>query len=52
MNNPDAPFCTMCRVPLTVAGYMEENRKISSLEEKVASLEEVRKWYKNEMSEI
>jgi integrase/recombinase XerD len=37
LNNPDAPFCTKCRSPLTVAGYMEEvnerDGKISRLEE-------------------
>ena len=25
MNNPDAPFCAKCRVPLTVSGFMEQD---------------------------
>lgn len=39
LNNPDAPFCTKCRVPLTIAGYMEKghekDEKISSLEKQM-----------------
>jgi integrase/recombinase XerD len=29
MNNPDAPFCAKCRVPLTVAGFMERENQMS-----------------------
>jgi integrase/recombinase XerD len=27
MNNPDAPFCVKCRVPLTVVGYIEDRNQ-------------------------
>ena len=37
LNIPDAPFCAKCRVPLTVAGYMEQGnqkeREIATLRE-------------------
>jgi integrase/recombinase XerD len=38
LNNPDAPFCTKCRSPLTVAGYMEE---VNERDGKIARLEEM-----------
>jgi hypothetical protein len=29
LNTPDAPFCVKCRVPLTVPGFMEQDKKKS-----------------------
>ncbi|MGA8083560.1 MAG: tyrosine-type recombinase/integrase [Candidatus Nitrosopolaris sp.] len=38
LNNPDAPFCTKCRVPLTPAGFMEKESKIELLERQMEEM--------------
>ncbi len=39
-NNPDAPFCIKCRVPLTVTGYMEKEKESLEMKEQMNKIQQ------------
>jgi integrase/recombinase XerD len=45
LNTPEAPFCTKCRIPLTVPGHMEREQEFKDLKEQVNQMgQELKSW--------
>lgn len=40
-NNPDAPFCKKCRIPLNVAGHLEREEEFQELKEQMNKMQQV-----------
>lgn len=40
-NNPDAPFCSKCRIPLSVAGHLEREEEFKVLKEQMNKMQQM-----------
>jgi hypothetical protein len=41
LNTPEAPFCTKCRIPLTVSGHVEREQEFKALKERMDQMGQV-----------
>jgi hypothetical protein len=52
LNNPDAPFCVKCRIPLSVSGHVEREQEFKALKERMAQMQQDFESYDRKVKDV